>query len=310
MEFLGEKIAQYLVRCASVRRLSPCTVAAYKNDLGQFAAELDRDAAITPEIIRGRLTLIAQNARLAPRTVRRKVASVRAFLREMDESLALATFGTWKLSLRTPSSLPKALSQQDLQTLLSGPKNNVADPKSCWPTTHLCISLMAATGLRVSELCSLTIEHVRPNSGEVLVPGKGSRERVVMITNRIVRDAIAKHIIVRKFDGGPGAPLFSNVRGGSLTPQCLRLRLHRAARDLRITVKVTPHMLRHTAATLLLEGGVDTRFVQRLLGHASIATTQIYTHVTDVALRRALEVADVMRQFVTNPEPPRVIHRS
>ncbi len=80
-----------------------------------------------------------------------------------------------------------------------------------------------------------------------------------------------------------------------MTPQCLRLRLHSIARTSLIRRSVTPHMLRHTAATMLVEGGVDIRFVQRLLGHASIATTQIYTHVTDMALRNALERADVMR---------------
>ncbi|MEI9932452.1 MAG: tyrosine-type recombinase/integrase [Rhizomicrobium sp.] len=82
-----------------------------------------------------------------------------------------------------------------------------------------------------------------------------------------------------------------------MTPQCLRLRLHSVARRSRLG-RVTPHMLRHTAATLLLEGGVDIRFVQRLLGHASIATTQIYTHVSDSALRNALEQADVMHALV------------
>lgn len=80
-----------------------------------------------------------------------------------------------------------------------------------------------------------------------------------------------------------------------MTPQCLRLRLHGLVKQTRLSRSVTPHMLRHTAATLLLEGGVDIRFVQRLLGHASIATTQIYTHVSDTALRSALERADVMR---------------
>jgi site-specific recombinase XerD len=98
-------------------------------------------------------------------------------------------------------------------------------------------------------------------------------------------------------DRADDAPLFRNQRGTAITPQCVRLRLHALTRGVKIGKRITPHMLRHTAATLLLEGGVDIRFVQRLLGHASIATTQIYTHVTDIALRHALERADVMRAF-------------
>ena len=92
--------------------------------------------------------------------------------------------------------------------------------------------------------------------------------------------------------------LFRNRRNSPLSSQCLRLRLHALTKRITIPRTITPHMLRHTAATLLLEGGVDIRFVQKLLGHASIATTQIYTHVTDRALRSALEKADVMRGVV------------
>lgn len=146
----------------------------------------------------------------------------------------------------------------------------------------------------MSELCTLRIGQVTSGRGDIKVLGKGSRERVVIIANVRVRKALADYINSLG-NAAPEAPLFRNSAGRPLTPQCLRLRLHSIARRSRIGKAITPHMLRHTAATLLLEGGVDIRFVQRLLGHASIATTQIYTHVTDVALRSALERADVMQ---------------
>ena len=113
-----------------------------------------------------------------------------------------------------------------------------------------------------------------------------------------VRKELAKYLRAFTQSGTSDSALFRNQLGRPLTPQCLRLRLHRLVRQTEVTQKVTPHMLRHTAATLLLEEGVDIRFVQWLLGHASIATTQINTHVTDLALRNALERADVMRGFV------------
>jgi integrase/recombinase XerD len=160
------------------------------------------------------------------------------------------------------------------------------------------LNLLAATGLRVSELCSLKVGDVRNQSGEITVSGKGARERVVIIANQTVRKSLARYVEAKWRASDLEAALFLNSRGRPMTPQCLRLRLHGLVRRSSIAKPITPHMLRHTAATLLLEGGVDIRFVQRLLGHASIATTQIYTHVTDIALRNALERADVMRPFV------------
>jgi site-specific recombinase XerD len=120
----------------------------------------------------------------------------------------------------------------------------------------------------------------------------------VVIANKHLRSALVDHVQRLTDHKNPQAPLVRNSRGKPLTPQCLRLRLHTLRRRLGIEKRITPHMLRHTAATLLLEGGVDIRFVQRLLGHASIATTEIYTHVADTALRNALTRADVMRTFI------------
>ena len=133
-------------------------------------------------------------------------------------------------------------------------------------------------------------------ASELSVPANG--ERVVIVANSRVRKQLADRILAVAGNAQSDAPLFRNSRGRPMTPQCLRLRLHSLVRRSGIGGAITPHMLRHTAATLLLEEGVDIRFVQRLLGHASIATTQIYTHVSDTALRGALERADVMKAFV------------
>lgn len=294
---LQESIEEYLERCRSVRRLSGHTVAAYESDLSQFCVGLTGEE-LSSELIRGRLTRMAENPRYSPSSVRRKIASVRAFLKATDETLALETFGTWRLSIRMPKRLPRAVARTDLNMLLSvrdAKRNGKATIDS---TTKLCLSLIAATGLRVSELCGLRVGQVRLPSGEITVFGKGARERVVVLANRDIRDALAHHIKSLPNHDDPQSSLFWNGRGHPLTPQCLRLRLHTLSRRLGIGKRITPHMLRHTAATLLLEGGVDIRFVQRLLGHASIATTQIYTHVTDTALRSALTRADVMKAFV------------
>jgi integrase/recombinase XerD len=331
---LNLQIASYLEHCRNVRRLSPHTIAAYAGDLSQFAVALaavtlnassPEPRADTPAPLRGAvldpppasssasparpadsapssaariraaLTRIAEDKRLAPRTVKRRIAAIRAFLRATDPALALETFATWKLAIRAPVPLPRAIARPELKSLLK--RAEIEGPQASRATTRLCLNLLAATGLRVSELCALTIGSVGADCGELTVRGKGARERVVAIVNAGLRQALAAHIRALPDASEPQPPLFRNTRGRPLTPQCLRLRLHALTRRARIGRRITPHMMRHTAATLLLEGGVDIRFVQRLLGHASIATTQIYTHVSDTALRSALARADVMRHL-------------
>jgi integrase/recombinase XerD len=294
MPELSALIDQYIDRCRDVRRLSSHTVSAYENDLQLLLAFVTARQELTADTIRLCLTKMAEDPKLSPATVRRRVASVRAFLRTTNESLALETFGTWRLAIRMPKRLPKAISRPDLDALLNSKKQRSSSAN----VTALCLSLLAATGLRISELCALAVGQIRPQSGEISVFGKGARERIVIVANAKVRAALAAHIRSLPESDDPHAPVFLNGRGRPLSPQCLRLRLHALRKGLHIKGRITPHMLRHTAATLLLEGGVDIRFVQRLLGHASIATTQIYTHVSDTALRGALERADVMRSFV------------
>ena len=297
MRMLRNQIESYLERCRSVRRLSSHTLDAYEIDLMQFAVMVPKGVALSPAILRETLTRVAEDAKYSPATIKRKFASVRAFFRSTDETLALETFGNWKLKIRMPMRLPKAIPRRELGTLLEYARAHQVKTDQVEDATHMCLALMAATGLRVSELCALKIRDIRTDTGEIKVYGKGARERVVIIVNLRVRQAMASYIRRLPEPDRPTAPLFLNRRGRQMTPQCLRLRLHSLAGRSRLG-RLTPHMLRHTAATLLLEGGVDIRFVQRLLGHASIATTQIYTHVSDSALRHALERADVMRALV------------
>ena len=131
------------------------------------------------------------------------------------------------------------------------------------------------------------------DGSSIRVFGKGSRDRVAYVADPGLRRELLRLIRARSAAGYPSGPLFRNNRGAPLRPQSIRSRLRRHAREAGLTRRVTPHMLRHTAATLLIESGVDIRFVQRLLGHSSIATTEIYTHVSDEALRTTLERADV-----------------
>lgn len=293
MNNLSERVSVYLEKCRTVRRLSSHTIEAYEVDLRQFVQSVSGRTA-TPAIVRSCLSTLAENPRWSPRTVKRKIAAIRAFLRATDDRLAARTFEGWKLKIRMPTRLPRSIARWELSAVLKKAKAEPDLASADHSATYVCLSLLAATGLRVSELCSLKIANVRVSTGEISVLGKGARERVVIVANKQVRKLLSGHIASLPDPHDGGGSLFLNSRARPMTPQCLRLRLHALVRGIAEIKRVTPHMLRHTAATLLLEGGVDIRFVQRLLGHASIATTQIYTHVSDRALRGALERADVM----------------
>lgn len=298
---LHQLVSGYLDRCRYDRRLSDNTVRAYQSDLEQFCDAIGRTKQLTdisPDVIREHLLKMARNRDVSPSTVKRRLAAIRSFVRDADEALAQRTFGLWRLPIRTPQRLPRALSRADLASLLTTGARASRTRTGSVETTLLCLTILAATGLRVSELCSLQAQHVDADKGELRVMGKGSRERIVFLPDPILRAQLATHVEALRHGATLNPYLFKNRRGRPMTPQCLRLRLHRLAQSKALKATVTPHMLRHTAATLLLEAGIDIRFVQRLLGHASIATTQIYTHVSNVALRNALEKADVIASIV------------
>lgn len=160
----------------------------------------------------------------------------------------------------------------------------------------VALQLMVATGIRVGELTRLRLDDVTPDGAAVRIHGKGSRDRIAYVPDAALAAAIAtlRASRARSASGAGASPLFVNRRGTALRPQSIRARLRTLAQAAGVSRRVTPHMLRHTAATLLIETGVDIRFVQRLLGHASIATTEIYTHVSDEALRATLARADVL----------------
>jgi len=161
-----------------------------------------------------------------------------------------------------------------------------------------CVLLLSSTGLRVSELCAITGRDISPDGSSIHIHGKGAKDRIVYISNVEIRDEL-KHRRQHCTDShNISAHVFRNSRGTPLRPQTLRYRMRNLAIARRIEKRVTPHMLRHTAATLLVESGADIRFVQRLLGHSSISTTEIYTHVSDMALKDAIFKADAISRVM------------
>lgn len=289
----------FLRFCKIERRLSPHSLAAYHFDLADFCAWMSakKDTnQVTETDLKLYLEDMVSTRSLSPATVRRRLACLRSFFRRMtDLGHANDPFARWRPQLPRRKRLPRALARSELITLIGeissfddGPTNRD------WPAI-VAFRLIIATGLRVGELCSLKIVDISSDCSVLRVHGKGSRDRIAYVADPKLKDALKRLIVFRRSQGSPSdGPLLVNRLGVPMKPQSIRTKLRRLASDAGMERRVTPHMLRHTAATLLIETGVDIRFVQRLLGHSSIATTEIYTHVTDEALRVTLERANVL----------------
>jgi len=295
MQF-GVAVREFLRFCALERQLSAHTVQAYAGDLGDFRKWLGADVAlgeVTSALLRDYLEHMVGTRKLTVATVRRRFACLRAFFRraaQRDE--CTDPFAKWHPVLPRRKRLPRALSRGEAAFLLSS-GSAVGSGIGDVPFGTI-LRLMVATGMRVGELCKLGLHDLSPDCGVVRIHGKGARERVAYITDQALRHDLQR-VMAERRKGRPGAgALFVNRQGAPLRPQSVRSRLRRLAKEAGIDRRITPHMLRHTAATLLIETGVDIRFVQRLLGHSSIATTEIYTHVSDQALRATLERADIL----------------
>jgi integrase/recombinase XerD len=161
-------------------------------------------------------------------------------------------------------------------------------------TTLLAAALMVATGMRVTEVVGLKCQDIDLAGRSLRIVGKGRRERQVFLTNDWIANLTARYLTARDAHELRHSHLLFNRHLDPLSEPAMRSRLIKAAQEAGVSVRVTPHMLRHTAATQLIEAGVDIRFIQRLLGHASLSTTEIYTHVSDRALKQVVSDADVL----------------
>lgn len=290
----------FLNDCRHRRKLSEHTLKAYQLDLlalGRFMAASFSDDDLD------RLDRICINAYLnnlgycKARTVRRKLAAIKslfAFL--VREGLRRENpCQQIRLDIRTGRSLPRTVSVPVLQSFfgnLYARGRRLADyggQRAQRIIQEIALfELMFASGMRVSEISRLPIQSLDLERGVVLVTGKGNKERLISICDEEVRAALEKHQQIRRQVAEPGDALFVNRAGNRLSEQSIRFALRRYARAAGLE-KITPHVFRHTVATMLLEQGVDLRFIQIFLGHSSITTTTIYVHVTERSQREILQ---------------------
>ena len=288
-------IESFLNYLSVERGMSQHTLAAYSSDLGQLAEFLAsagvRDwADMTPDDAAGFMDDLNERS-YAGSTKARKVAAMRSLFRFLKEERMVAGNPTDDLSSpRVGRPLPRALRPEEVDRLLAGA---AGDSQPDGLRDYAMLELMYACGLRVSELVGLDLGDVDLDSGTVRCFGKGAKERVVPLHDTAV-SAIDLYLVRGRSElASPrsGDALFLNRKGQRLTRQGFWLRLQRCATAAGIETRITPHMLRHSFATHLLHGGASLRHVQELLGHASISTTQIYTHLTSEHVRREYDRA-------------------
>jgi site-specific recombinase XerD len=288
----------FLRYCTFERCLSNHTIQAYHADLADFQKRLSYETTlseITVATLKSYLESLVDPRKLAASTIRRRFACLRAFFRRatgIDRSAD--PFKDWRPILPRRKRLPRTLSRAEASNLLQSCNSKLLRGRESDVIFQIIVRTLVVTGMRVGELCKLMIEDISPDCSLLRIQGKGARDRIAYITDTGLRRDLHHLLELRGKSPSESRRLFLNRFGAPMRPQSVRSSLRRVAQEANLSRRITPHMLRHTAATLLLETGVDIRFVQRLLGHSSIATTEIYTHVSDEALRSTLQRADVL----------------
>jgi len=280
------------------RNLSENSVEAYRRDLEQFLGFLENQSkhitGICPTELHDYMSRLAE-AGLAPRSVARKLSAIRMFLRYLLDTGRIETDpGENIASPKLPRKLPVVLTVEEVRRVISVAEGELKSANSPRSTAialrnHAMLEVLYGSGLRISELISLKLGDIFLDDGFLRVIGKGDKERVVPIgqpeINSVRRWIESGRLHLLKPGGKSRDALFLNARGENLSRMGAWKIVHACVAGAGLEGKITPHTFRHSFATHLLEGGADLRAVQEMLGHASITTTEIYTHVDRSYLR-------------------------
>ncbi len=283
-------VDDFLIALVQQRRASPHTLAAYRRDLKRcerLLPALDSTAlgALTPPQVRRLVSALAREG-LAGRSIARLLAALRAYYRHLlDAGCLLADPTAGIAAPRSPRRLPATLDADHLARLLE-----FAGEDPLARRDRALFELLYSSGLRLSEVIGLDRTDLDLADASARVTGKGNKTRVVPVGSR-ARAALADWLTLRETLAGTCPALFVSRRGGRLSPRAVQQRLRHWADRQGIDRRVYPHLLRHSCASHLLESSGDLRAVQELLGHASIATTQVYTHVDFQYLARVYDAA-------------------
>ncbi len=287
MSTLHEYVGEYMEYCKYRKRLDAKTLKAYRIDLRQYEEFCSAAGdCFSRNVVDSFITGLHKQYK--PKTVKRKIASLKAFFHylEYKEILSENPFAKLDIRFREAKLLPKTIPFHSIQMFLSVLYAQKARAESeyqrrCCIRNIAVMELLFATGMRISELCSLKPSDVDLESNTILIYGKGAKERVIQLGNREVISALESYREAFCEDMDACGYFFVNRLQHKLSDQSVRFMIDHYAKLAGISQHLTPHMFRHSFATLLLEQDVDIRYIQRMLGHSSISTTEIYTHVSN-----------------------------
>lgn len=294
MHNLKQLITNYLDYCKYQKTLNEKSLKAYRIDLTQYATYLGKTET---GLARNSLTSYIFNLhkQYKPKSAKRKIASLKAFFTylEYEEILLENPFYKINVKFQEPILLPRTITIQNIEKLFLTVHQLLFEASSDYQKQTLIrniavLELLFSTGLRVSELCSINKNDIDLGQGFVRIFGKGSKERILQITNPNVINALTTYRNLFHEQMKSTEFFFCNRLQHRLSEQSVRFMIKQYAELSGISEHITPHMFRHTFATLLLEEDVDIRYIQHILGHSSIMTTQIYTHVTSCKQRDIL----------------------
>jgi integrase/recombinase XerD len=312
MAMLDTSARDFIRWIGASKGLSAHTLRAYEGDLAALTRFLGGrlDAG---EISAESIGAFVENQRLnglSDATVGRRVAAIRGYLRWLVATgeLQVDPLRDAPIKVRKPRRLPRAVPTSELGQLVGSLQHSAGLAELQLPkgdplpsphkaTTLLAVGLMISTGVRVGEAVTIRCDSLNLSSRSIRIYGKGARERTVYFPAGWLLSLLESYICTRgELRISHDFLLFSR-NGLPMSTSALRGRLAAASSGAGLNRVVTPHMLRHSAATELLDSGVDIRYVQRLLGHASINTTEIYTHVSDAALRKVITNANILERY-------------
>lgn len=276
------RISDFLCYCKDRKVLSEKTIKAYSIDLSQFV-QFSRQK-YNKDVICSYISFLHKTYK--PKTAKRKIATLKAFTHFLmiDDIIEINPFDKIDTSFREPALLPKTIPIDTIKRILASAYSELSSAstqykKKAASRDVAVLELLFATGARVSEVCSLTPNDVNITDYTIKFYGKGSKERIIQIENISVRNAIDDYRKLFENEIKDSGHFFVNKLHKRLTEQSVREMINKYAKLSESNMHITPHMFRHSFATLLLEEDVDIRYIQKLLGHSSITTTQIYTHV-------------------------------
>lgn len=284
---------EFLSHCQFEKNLSKKTILAYSGDIDQFTdylisqkVSLDDICNIDKTILRNYFQNISS---FKPKTIKRKIATLKSLFNflEFEDTILVNPFRKMKINIKEPLVLPKSMSLDEVKQILDllyTKETLLTSKKKSFKYLSLVrdiaiIEVLFGTGIRVSELCHLKASDFDLSNGHIIVNGKGSKERIIQICNEESLTAIRKYYKLFEKHINKNGFFFINRLQKPISEQSVRFMVKHYTKNAGIDKNITPHTFRHTFATLLLEENVDIKYIQHLLGHTSIITTQIYTHV-------------------------------